>query len=105
MMMMITQLEIGIWTKIWYNDQEIAANIEKEKYIVDFNDEEGGDTYHDINLAEEEGVAGFNNQEVAAQLEAESTETANTNSSQAPHKEELVIGTNRSVYPMQKIDY
>ncbi len=47
------------------NNQEIASNIKKEKYIVDFNDEEGGDTYHDINLAEEEGVAGNNNQEIA----------------------------------------
>ncbi len=50
-----------------------------------------------------EGVAGYNNQEMAAQLEAESTETANTTSSQAPHKEELVIGTNRSAYLMRKL--
>ncbi len=50
-----------------------------------------------------EGVAGYNNQEMAAQLEAESTETANTTSSQAPHKEELVTGTNRSDYLMQRL--
>ncbi len=85
------------------NNQEIAANIEKEKYIVDFNDEEGDDTYNDINLAVGEGVAGYNNQEMAAQLEAESTETANTTSSQATNKTELVTGTNRSAYLMQKL--
>ena len=52
-----------------------------------------------------EGVAGYNNQEMAAQLEAESTETANTTSSQAPHKEELVTGTNRSEYLMRKLTF
>ncbi len=40
---------------------------------------------------------------MAAQLEAESTETANTTSSQAPYKAELVTGTNRSEYLMQKL--
>ncbi len=41
-------MEIGIQTMIWLwggvaenNDQEISANIRKEKYIVDFNDEGG----------------------------------------------------------------
>ena len=71
------------------NNQEIATNIEKQKYILDFNDDEGDDTYNDINLAVGEGNAGYNNQEMAAQLEAESTETANSTSSQAPHKEKI----------------
>ena len=50
-----------------------------------------------------EGVADNYNQEMAAQLEAESTETSNTTSSQATHKTELVTGTNRSAYLMQKL--
>ena len=62
------------------NNQEIAANIEKEKYIVDFNDDDRGDTYNDINLAVGDGVAGNNNQEMAAQIEAGSTKTTNTTS-------------------------
>ena len=49
------------------------------------------------------GVAGNNNQKIAAELEAESTKTANTTSSQATHKKELVTGTNRSAYLMQKL--
>ena len=50
-----------------------------------------------------EGVAGYNNQEIAVQLEAESTETASTTSSQATQKTELVTGTNRSDYLMWKL--
>ena len=49
------------------------------------------------------GVAGNNNQEIAAQLEAESTKTANTTSPQATYKAELVTGTNISDYLMQKL--
>ena len=48
-------------------------------------------------------IAGYNDQEMAAQLEAGSTKTTNTTSSQAPHKEELVIGTNISAYLMRKL--
>jgi hypothetical protein len=44
------------------------------------------DTYNDADLVVEGGVAGNNNQEIAAGLEAESTKTANTTSSQATHK-------------------
>ena len=40
---------------------------------------------------------------IAAELEAESTKTANTTSSQATHIEELVTGTNRSDYLMRKL--
>ena len=50
-----------------------------------------------------EGVAGNSNQKIAAEQEAQSTETSNTTSSQATHKEELVIGTNRSDYLMRKL--
>ena len=41
-----------------------------------------------------EGVAGNNNQEMTAQLEAGSIKTTNTTSPQAPYKAELVTGTN-----------
>ena len=61
------------------------------------------DTYDVVNLAVGEGVAGDNNQEIAEELEAESTKTANTTYSQATHKEELVTGTNRSDYLMRKL--
>ena len=77
----------------------MAANIRKEKYIVDFNDEgekkmnnefnnfcNQDDTYDDVNLTVGEGVSGNNNQKIAAELEAESTETPKTTSSQATHK-------------------
>ena len=49
------------------------------------------------------GVAGNNNQDIAAQLEAESTKTANTTSPRATYKAELVTGTNRSDYLMRKL--
>ena len=49
------------------------------------------------------GVAGNNNQKIAAEQEAKSTETENTASSQAPYKAELVTGTNRSAYLMRKL--
>ncbi len=90
-------------------DQEIAASIIGEEDNVDFNDEgENGldnkfnnlcnkdDTYDDADLVARVGVADDNNQKIAAEQEAKLIETANTTSSQAPHKEELVIGTNRS---------
>ena len=41
---------------------------------------------------------------MATGLEAESTKTATTTSSQATHKEELVTGTNRSDYLMRKLN-
>ena len=41
------------------------------------------------------GVAGNNNREIA-ELEAESTKTEKLLTTTATHKEELVIGTNRS---------
>ncbi len=97
-------------------DQEIAASIRGEEDNVDFNDEgENGldnkfnnlcdkdDTYNDANLVARVGVADNNNQKIAAEQEAKSVETANTTSYQAPYKAELVIGTNRSEYLMQKI--
>jgi hypothetical protein len=125
MMMMIMQLEIGIWAIIWLcwggdvarnNYQEIAANIRKEEDNVDFNDEEEkgvdnqfnnlcnqNDTYDDANLVVGGGVvAGNKKQNLAAEPEAESTVTENTTSSQATHTEDLVTGTNRSAYLMQK---
>ena len=49
------------------------------------------------------GGAGNNNQEIEAELEAESTKTENTTYSQATNKEELVTGTNRSDYLMRKL--
>ncbi len=49
------------------------------------------------------GVADNNNQKIAAEQEAKSIETANTTSYQAPYKAELVTGTNRSEYLMQKL--
>ena len=61
------------------------------------------DNFNDDDLAVGESVAGNNDQEIAAGLEAESTKTANTASSQATHTEELVTGTNRSDYLMQKL--
>ena len=59
------------------------------------------ETYNDVNLAVGESVAGDNNQKIAAELEAKSTQITNTTSSQATHKPELVTGTNRSAYLMQ----
>ena len=61
------------------------------------------DTYNDANLVERGGVTGNNNQEIAAELDAESNKTANTTYSQATHKEELVTGTNRSNYLKRKL--
>ena len=61
------------------------------------------DTYNDVNLAVWEGVAGNNNQKIAAELEAESTGTPKTTSSQATHKTELVTRNNRSAYLMRKL--
>ncbi len=49
------------------------------------------------------GVAGNNNQKIAEEQEAKSTETAKTTSYQKPYKAELVTGTNRSEYLMRKI--
>ena len=49
------------------------------------------------------GVAGKNNQKIAAEQEAKLIETANTTSNQASYKAELVTGTNRSEYLMQKL--
>ncbi len=49
------------------------------------------------------GVAGNNNQKIAAEQEAESTVTANTTSPQATHEEDLVTGKNRSDYLMRKL--
>ena len=70
------------------NDQEITASIRGEENSVDFNDEEGkgvenkinnlcnqDDTYDDAKLLVWVGAAGNNNQEIAAELEAESTKT------------------------------
>ena len=51
----------------------------------------------------EEGFADNKKQKIAAEQEAQSTETSNTTSSQATHKEELVIGTNRSDYLMRNL--
>ena len=61
------------------------------------------DTYDDTDLVERGCVASNNNQDIAAELEAESTKTAKTTYYQATHKEELVIGTNRSDYLMGKL--
>ena len=82
------------------NDQRIAANIRGEEESVDFNDEGGkgvdnefnnlcdkDDTYDDADLVLGVGVAGKNNQKIAAEQEAKSTETAITTSPQAPYKE------------------
>ena len=61
------------------------------------------DNFNDNDLAVGGSVSGINDQEISAGLEAESTKTANTTSSQATHTEELVTGTNRSDYLMQKL--
>ncbi len=61
------------------------------------------DTYNDADLVVRVGVADNNNQKIAAKQEAKLTETANTTSSQALYKAELVTGTNRSEYLMRKL--
>ena len=49
------------------------------------------------------GVSGKNNQSIAEEQKAKSTETAKTTSYQEPYKAKLVTGANRSEYLMRKI--